>query len=377
MVRICFPYIAQSHQILHSLPIAMEMATAHPDVEVHVACANADNDEVIRSIARFYPDAKISYDRLNVPFILRQHMRLMRSNKPLKIPLLVLNKNYFSTFDALVVPECTSLLLKRIGLKKTKIIWTEHGAGDRQVGFEPYISKFDFVLISGEKQEKRMLELKLIRPGDYGFQGYPKFELVAKMAAKPPRLFDNGRPTILYNPHFEAKLSSWPLAGIKVLDFFARSTRYNLIFAPHLRLFYPPSPEKYILFQRFMNLPHMHIDLGSVRSIDMSYTMAADIYLGDVSSQLAEFMQKPRPCLFLDPRHIDWQGDSNYLSWTLGPVIHGVNELEQGIEEAISSHSDLLERQKQYFTYTFGELSAYSARSAADTIVNWIQQGSS
>src|SRR3546814_15469442 len=31
LMRICFPYIAQSHQILHSLPIAMEMAIAFPD----------------------------------------------------------------------------------------------------------------------------------------------------------------------------------------------------------------------------------------------------------------------------------------------------------------------------------------------------------
>src|SRR3546814_18387671 len=55
------------------------------------------------------------------------------------------------------------------------------------------LGKFDFVLISGEKQERRLLELNLIRPGDYAFQGYPKFELVAKMAARPLRLFDNDR----------------------------------------------------------------------------------------------------------------------------------------------------------------------------------------
>src|SRR3546814_12838249 len=75
-----------------------------------------------------------------------------------------------------------------------------------------------------------------------------------------------------------------------------------------------------------MDMPNMHIDLGSVRSIDMSYTMAADIYLGDVSSQLSEFMLKPRPCLFLNPRGKNWNNDANYLSWTLGPVIAGAEE---------------------------------------------------
>src|SRR3546814_14261764 len=77
------------------------------------------------------------------------------------------------------------------------------------------LGKFDFVLISGEKQERRLLELNLIRPGDYAFQGYPKFELVAKMAARPLRLFDNDRPTVIYNPHFDPEFSSWPLVAME------------------------------------------------------------------------------------------------------------------------------------------------------------------
>src|SRR3546814_11439548 len=97
-----------------------------------------------------------------------------------------------------------------------------------------------------------------------------------------------------------------------------------------------------------MDMPNMHIDLGSVRSIDMSYTMAADIYLGDVSSQLSEFMLKPRPCLFLNPRGTNWKNDANYLSWTLGPVIPGTEELEKGIEEAQIGRAACRERVCQY-----------------------------
>lgn len=105
----------------------------------------------------------------------------------------------------------------------------------------------------------------------------------------------------------------------------------------------------------------------------MSYTMAADIYLGDVSSQLSEFMLKPRPCLFLNPRGTNWKNDANYLSWTLGPVIPGAEELEKGIEEALASHPALLERQQQYFAYSFGSSLPFSARRGADAIVNWMR----
>jgi len=104
------------------------------------------------------------------------------------------------------------------------------------------------VLIYGEKQERLLLESKLIRPGDNGFQRYPEFKLVVQMAAKPLQFIYNDRPTILYNPHFEPKLSSWPFVGMEVRDYFARSTRYNLIFAQHPRLFHPLNFNKYLPF---------------------------------------------------------------------------------------------------------------------------------
>src|SRR3546814_13919965 len=61
--------------------------------------------------------------------------------------------------------------------------------------------------------------------------------------------------------------------------------------------------------------------LGSERSIDMSYTGSADLYLGDVSSQVAEYLYRPRPCVFLNAQGVDWQEDPNYRFWSLGPVI--------------------------------------------------------
>ena len=39
----------------------------------------------------------------------------------------------------------------------------------------------------------------------------------------------------------------------------------------------------------------------------MTYTKQADIYLGDVSSQVYEFMLKPRPCIFFNPENINYK----------------------------------------------------------------------
>src|SRR3546814_11985302 len=62
------------------------------------------------------------------------------------------------------------------------------------------------------------------------------------------------------------------------------------------------------------------IDLASDRLFDMSYTSGADIYLGDVSSQVYGFLATPRPCLFLDTHGVDWEGDPDYLFWMPGDV---------------------------------------------------------
>src|SRR3546814_13793457 len=162
---------------------------------------------------------------------------------------LLLSRNYFSGFDAVVTPERTSLFLKKLRLPNTRLIWTRHGAGDREIGFADDIGRFDFVLLAGRKIEQRLLERQLIRRGDYATGVYAKFDWMNPRAGE--RLFDNDRPTVLYTPHFRPALSSWPKWGMAVLDLFANSNRYNLIFAPHVRLFDPPPGECFAQFARY------------------------------------------------------------------------------------------------------------------------------
>ena len=119
----------------------------------------------------------------------------------------------------------------------------------------------------------------------------------------------------------------------------------------------------------------MLIDPGSERSIDMTYTMGADLYLGDVSSQVAEFMIRPRPCLFLNAHEADWQDNPNYQSWTLGPVTDNIANPEQEIMKAFDTHSRFLETQRQYVLETFETLGEQpTAPAAADAIVNFLHK---
>src|SRR3546814_14679599 len=91
-----------------------------------------------------------------------------------------------------------------------------------------------------------------------------------------------------------------------------RSTRTDTLF-PYTTLFRSHT--------RYAAAPNIHIDLGSAALTDMSYTNGADIYLGDVSSQIYEFLKSPRPCLFLNSHGIDPDRDPNFAHWQSGPVI--------------------------------------------------------
>jgi hypothetical protein len=93
----------------------------------------------------------------------------------------------------------------------------------------------------------------------------------------------------------------------------------------------------------------MHIDTGSRDSVEMTYTRQSNIYLGDASSQVSEFLIEPRPCIFLDPNKIDWEDNENYHHWNLGKVVSDFRELEATLDSAFEAHPHFRPIQSEYF----------------------------
>ncbi|WP_207457110.1 sensor domain-containing protein [Azospirillum sp. SYSU D00513] len=351
-MRVAFLYNAQFHQILHSLPFALELS-AMPGVDVDILSPTQAHQDFIADLARLYPEHQAVQKRLEEPGWLKLAHALYRSTVPPKALTLFANRRLLDGYDALVVPERSTTVVRRFGVTRPKLIHTAHGAGDRATAIDPRIKLFDFFLVPGPKTASWLLERGLVRPGGYAVGAYAKLDIVRRLGERKPRLFPTDKPVILYNPHFKGSLSSWPKWGEAILDRLAAQDRYNVIFAPHVRLFDPPSPADYERFTRFRDLPHMLIDLGSARSVDMTYTAAADLYLGEVSSQVYEFLLEPRPCVFLNAHHVAWQGNERYGSWTLGPVVERVDALMEAIDRAFASHGSLLAAQREAVERTF------------------------
>lgn len=372
-MQVGFLFSHRIDQVWHAAPIAFELSRLYPAIKVSIVCANHTLADTVNVVATGFPghDCDIRLARAPVWACFLE---------PLVSPLSSLEKyavirgssDLFKQMDAVAIPELTSIKLKsKAGLGHLKIIYTHHGAGDREKGFEPRVGQCDFVLVPGRKIERRLLEGKLIRPGDYCVVGYPKFDAISRCPPPNP-LFDNDRPIILYNPHFKPELSSWQKMGLDVLEYFSNSARYNLIFAPHIRLFDHWFRYGARLPRRYRQCRNIHIDIGSLASANMSYTLAANIYLGDVSSQVYEFLWRPRPCFFLDAHGVDWQNDPNYAHWHLGPVLTDVVELDDALGQAWHLHKQYLPRQQKAFTDTFDLRRTSSATRAARAIAGFL-----
>lgn len=374
-MRVGFLYNSQNHQILHSLPMALELSILRPDWQVEVLAPSQTHLDYIAQFIGLYPGARVTPRLLRQPLAVGAIRRVRPMPVPPKVWSLFHNRRYLNRFDALVMTDKTSLWLRRFGVTRPKFINTEHGAGDRDVTVDARVAKFDFNLIPSPKIANWLVEAGYLKSDRYAVSAYAKFDIVRRLHRNRPPLFDNGHPTVLYNPHFEPSLASWPGFGMGVLDAMARQGRYNLVFAPHMRLFDPPTPRRLAEFARFKSVPHMRIDLGSDASCDMTYTLGADLYMGDVSSQVYEFLCNPRPCVFLNAHHVAWQGSPRYLFWNFGPVLDNIADLPDHLDAAFASHGDWRDCQEKAFSANFDLSVADPGRHNAQLLADWLTRG--
>ena len=368
-MRILFLFIGEPHQIFHALPIAAEMAAEGSDAEV--AVASAAHLPVVEQVASAYPGFAPRITLLGQRGISRWLRERALIRHP-RLPILFGALRFLRQFDAIVVPERTTTAIRHFLPPRTRLIFTPHGAGDGHRVFDDRDRHFDFVLVAGEKSERNLLDAGAIRPDCYAVNGYVKLDLMARMQKTRRPLFANDRPTVLYAPHFRPWQSSWEKFGHKIIAWFAHQDRYNLVVAPHIRLFAEASEADRAAVMQLAVPDKILIDLGSNRLFDMSYTSGADIYLGDVSSQVYEFLSTPRPCLFLNAHEVDWVGDPDYLFWTLGDVVDDLADLPATLDQAAAHHTRYVDAQRERLAESIGGDPAGAAQRGAEAIARFL-----
>ncbi len=369
------------HQVPHAAPYAFELSRRYSEFDVIIACSSKREYKWAMQIGTLYPGHRCTFVKVRPPLLYRPFDRLVSPfSFKRKNQVLENNLTFFKSLDVVVAPERHCLHLRTtFGLDKLRLIHARHGAGDREGGFDEKSGAFDFTLLPGQKYIDRLKEMGQLQPGSYAAVGWPKFEVVRGLSPGRQRFFENDNPVVVYNPHFDQRVSSWEPMGLQVLEFFANHSEYNLVFAPHIVLFKRFARHGAFLPAKYRKLPNVLIDKGSQASADMSYILNSDIYLGDVSSQVYEFLLEPRPCIFLNGHGVKWEGDPHYFHFTLGQVVDNVKrELGSALENAVSSHEEYLEAQRRAFDYTFySEPDSTAAVRGAGAIAEFLKRSTS
>lgn len=327
--RIGFLYLDEIHHLFHFISVAVELSKTE-DVEIltHPRC----NDLLFESIEKL-GGTNLKVKRLKTKRFRRFTDKLKKRDLPRKGFWIKKHKNYLlENFDALIFTDYFHhYLLKSRKELYPKLIKFGHGPPGRAYSYKKDLLDFDAQLLVGQFNYDQFEKMGILGPKPITI-GYPKIDVVEKDEKK--EFFKNNKPTVFYNPHFDPEYTSWDKEGLKVLEYFYNQDKFNLIFAPHLNLFQELKGDRNLseIPPKFFKVDNILIDPGSVDSVNMSYTKYADIYLGDVSSQVFEFIIEPRPCIFLNPNNFDYTDDISFRFWKIGEVISGVEELDQALE---------------------------------------------
>lgn len=336
--------IGGAQQFPHFIPVACEVQRrGRFEVTIFVpsredACAVAG---LARKIKAALPEIVIMGlppGLAAAPTKLHKMLRLLNSSRRLR------------ACETMLCAERTSTLLKRLPGRNPPMIHIPHGAGDRAVGFEKRFSLFDHVIVAGAKDRDRLIGSGVVAPTQCHVGGPVKIAAMLKSVESRPRLFSNQLPTILYNPHFKKSLGSADMFVRPLVDAVMKEERFNLVIAPHVRLAQGWSEAKRQEWNNLSVQGRVAVDLGSERSIDMTYTLGSDIYIGDVSSQVYEFCIRPRPCVFVNAHGVEWRGDESYSMWNFGEVIELDHEIGAALERATEVHGSFRPVQRERAT---------------------------
>jgi len=330
------PLIGGIHHIFHLVPIAVELER-DKGTEVIVYVRSEEEEQFCKTVLARLRATKTQVIILKSKFYLKFLSPKSRA--------LLSNLKVWNQLDAIIVVERTSTILRRFSKRLPPFIHIPHGAGDRAKGYDARIRHFDHVLVAGEKDKKRMLKLDLVTEETCHVTGYIKPYAVERIYPNKPALFPNTGLTVLYNPHFDLELSSWVEFGPQILERFAQHPEMNFIFAPHIRLFENHTKAQLSDIEAFAEYDNIHVDLGSEKSCDMTYTRGAGIYLGDVSSQVYEFLTEPKPCVFLTNSSTDWKDNPDFAHWKYGPVCHSIDDVMAALTQASKDHPSYMQAQ--------------------------------
>jgi hypothetical protein len=365
MRRIAVLFLGETLLIPHLWPIAAALARAGGPVDCWVA--TSVHEALLTRWSAGEPRLRIR----RAPGFRRLGEDAEGRNPPLpaKIPTLLRLFPHLLRARAVVCAEQTSLWLPRLfPWARVPFVKTSHGVGSMSARDDPRRRAAALTLVPSERERATYLA-RGFDPTRIVATGYVKAAFAERTFARLP--FADDRPVVLYAPHWQRHRSSWWDWGPAVVRRIAQDGRWNLVFAPHQRLVERAVDVRAVMAE-VADLPNVHTDLDGFAMVDGSYTGAADIYVGDTSSQVIEFLARPRPAVFLNAEGIAWRDDPAYAQWVAGPVVERLDDLLATLASAATMQPGFAAAQATLAAESLGSTDGTAPDRAAAAILDFL-----
>lgn len=362
--RVAALFLGETLLIPHLFPIVEQLAQLEPELPIDLWVSTSMHEELLTGWTAALPQVRV---RRAPGFRTVAATAGAGGSVPLpaKLPMLLRLLPHLARVPVVLCAEQTSLWLPRLfPWLPARFVKTSHGVGSMSARDDRRRRAAFHTLVPSEGERATYLA-RGMAPDRIVATGYVKAGFRQRTPVRA--LFAEARPILLYTPHWQPHRSSWPAWGKEVVAMLAAQRRWNVILAPHQRLV-EQAPEVRSVLHDVAHLPHVHCDLDSFATVDGSYTAAADLYLGDTSSQVIEFLMRPRPVLFLNPSGRDWTADPSYSMWRAGEVVSDLADLGPAIARAGDRHPAFVEAQREVAA-ALGDASGAGARRAAQEVL--------
>lgn len=360
--KVAFLFLGETLLIPHLWPIVEALSAAAPDVRIECWIATSVHEVLLGRWSANLPNVHLR----RAPGFKQIANPENGHNPPLpaKLPLLARLAPLLLGTKIAVCAEQTSLWIPTIlPFHPTRFIKTSHGAGSMSARDDRRRRAAALMLVPSALERATYLR-RGFAPERVRATGYVKASFGHRTPARD--LFAEDKPIVVYAPHWQRKRSSWWDWGREVVAMLAAQPRFNVILAPHQRLV---EPGVRAALAEVAGLPNVHVDTESFAMVDGSYMAAADIYLGDTSSQIVEYLVNPRACIFLNPQAIDWRATDDHGFWLCGDVVDRLEALPAALNGAMARHDVYRERQVEFAAAALGDTSGIAPANCAAAIL--------
>ena len=334
-----FLFINGPHHVYHLIEPALRFASTKKDYASVFISGNPVNTSIIINSQRQSPLAEFELVDIPLPF----RYRFIKSYKSKKYPPVYtrIPKIISRIEDATAIVGTSHDIPKIIDeykIRGPKLFYLYHGTGTREYGFDSAFDGFDYILAPGPYHRDRLIKENICDKNKIVMTGQPKFDWITKHHQSDKKLFNNDNPIFYYNPHWDMSLSSYLEWRSFILEFFRQNSDYNLIFSPHPLVKHLSKKRKYAIEIESETADNIIIDLDSNKQINGTYNAVADVYIGDVSSVVTEWINyRPRPCIFINAHKVKWNENKSYEMWNYGTVVDDNRDFRKVVSDSLKN----------------------------------------